>query len=148
MPRYRSQASKYLCPARRKGKRLGPPEPYRSWLEADIAHDLKKRKVKFEYEAEKIAFVEPAQVRTYTPDLILGKGQMYIEIKGRFTAQDRKKMSLVIEQNPHLDIRMLLAKDNTISKNSRTRYSTWCGKRGIKYAIGTELPQEWIDELR
>jgi hypothetical protein len=73
---------------------------------------------------------------------------MYIEIKGRFTAQDRKKMSLVIEQNPHLDIRMLLAKDNTISKNSRTRYSTWCGKRGIKYAIGTELPQEWIDELR
>jgi len=148
MPRYRSQASKYLCPARRKGKRLGPPEPYRSWLEADVAHALKKAKVKFEYETEKLAFVEPAQVRTYTPDLILGHGQMYVEIKGRFTALDRKKMSLVIEQNPQLDIRMLLAKDNTISKNSRTRYSTWCSKRGIKYAIGTEVPQEWLDELR
>ena len=128
MPHYKAKAKKYLCPARRKGKRIGPPEPYRSWLEADIAHHLKKAKVEFEYETEKLTYVEPATVRQYTPDLILGKGQMYIEIKGRFTAQDRKKMSLIIEQHPTLDIRMLLAKDNTISKNSRTRYSSVTGE--------------------
>lgn len=146
MPRYKSQASKYLCPARRKGKRIAPPTPYRSWLEADIAHHLKKAKVPFEYESEKITYVEPATVRQYTPDLILG-GWMYIEIKGRFTAQDRKKMSLIIEQHPELDIRMLLAKDNKISKNSRTKYSTWCTKRNIKFHVGTEVPQEWLEEL-
>lgn len=72
---------------------------------------------------------------------------MYIEIKGRFTAQDRKKMSLIIEQHPELDIRMLLAKDNKISKNSRTKYSTWCTKRNIKFHVGTEVPQEWLEEL-
>lgn len=148
MPRYKAKAKRYLCPARRKGKRLAPPDPYRSWLEADVAHALRKRKVKFEYEPHKITYVEPATVRQYTPDLILGKDQMYIEIKGRFTAQDRKKMSLIIEQHPELDIRMLLAKDNTISKNSKTRYSTWCAKRGIKYHIGQEVPDDWLSELK
>jgi hypothetical protein len=152
MTRYRSQAKNYLCPARRKGKRVGPPDPYRSWLEADVAHGLKKAKVPFEYETETIIYVEPAQTRRYTPDIILGrnkgaKREIIVEVKGRWTAQDRRKMSLVIEQNPQLDIRMLFARDNTISKNSRTKYSTWCAKRDIKFAIGTSVPQEWLEEL-
>lgn len=94
--------------------------------------------------------MEPATVRQYTPDLILKRRRkkIYIEVKGRFTAQDRKKMSLIIEQHPDKDIRMLLAKDNTISKNSRTRYSTWCAKRNIPYHIGTSVPEAWLDELK
>jgi hypothetical protein len=89
--------------------------------------------------------VEPAKTRRYIPDLVINKGALYIEVKGRWTAHDRRKMGYVIEQNPHLDIRMLFAANNTISKNSRTRYSDWCDKRGIKYAIGTEVPKEWIE---
>ena len=114
-----------------------------------MAHALKKAKVPFTYESEKIVYVEPAQTRTYTPDFPIGKhGDIIIEVKGRWTAQDRRKMSLVIEQNPHLDIRMLFARDNTISKNSRTKYSTWCKKRNIKYAVGTAVPDAWIEELK
>lgn len=112
-----------------------------------MAHSLKKAKVPFTYEEDVLFYVEPAQARRYTPDLILG-GWMYVEVKGRWTAQDRRKMSLVIEQNPQIDIRMLFARDNTISKNSRTKYSTWCEKRNIKYAIGTEVPAEWLEELK
>lgn len=148
MPRRRSkkQASRYLSPASRKGKGLLPPDPYRSWLEADVAQDLKRRKLKFDYETERLAFVVPAKTRMYKPDIILFGGDLVVEVKGRWTAHDREKMAYVIEQHPDRDIRILFHKDNTISKNSKTRYSAWCEKRGIKYAIGTAVPQEWIDE--
>jgi hypothetical protein len=143
--RYSKQAKSYLTVQERKGKRLQPPEPYRSWLEADVAHGLTQRKIDFEYETKKITYVEPVKVRTYTPDLILCDGRLIIEVKGRWTAIDRRKMSEVLEQNPDLNIKMLFHKDNTISRNSRTRYSDWCRKRQIDYHIGIDVPQEWID---
>ena len=147
MPRKRPtrRAKKYLTPAERKGLNLKPPEPYRSWLEADVAHALDNQKVKFKYEEEKITYVVPAQVHTYTPDIELPNG-IIVEVKGRWTAADRKKMGLVLEQNQDKDIRILFAVDNKISKNSRTRYSSWCKRRNIKYAIGREIPEEWINE--
>jgi hypothetical protein len=125
---------------------VAPPEPYRSWLEADVAHDLEKKGVEFEYETLKIPFVEPAKVRTYIPDIKIKS--LIVEVKGRWTAVDRRKMGYVIEQNPDKDIRMLFHKDNTISRNSRTRYSTWCKKRNIKYAIGDAVPDEWLEEVK
>jgi hypothetical protein len=144
--RYGKQAKKYLPLEERRGKRLAPPPPYRSWLEADVAQDLKKRKIKFEYEAKTIIFVEPAKTRRYTPDLCIG--ELIVEIKGLWTAADRRKMSEVIEQHPDLDIRLLFEQDNLISKNSKTRYSAWCERRGIKYAIGKQVPEEWINEYK
>lgn len=143
--RYKTQAKNYLTPEQRKGKQIGPPKPYRSWLEADVAQDLKKRKIKFGYETRSITYVEPSKVRTYTPDLDIGE-DLIVEVKGRWTAQDRRKMGHVLEQNPDLDIRILFDKDNTISRNSKTRYSDWCKKRQIKFAIGNKVPQGWIDE--
>ena len=147
----RVRAKKYYSPiARKKYKQqkqkvLTPQEPYRSWLEADVAKALHMVSVKFEYEPFKIHYVIPAQAHTYTPDFELDNG-IIVETKGRWTSADRKKMGLVIEQNPEMDIRMLFALDNKISPNSRTKYSTWCEKRDIKYAIGAEVPQEWINE--
>ena len=132
----------------RKGRRLQPPEPYRSWLEADVANGLTERKIDFEYETKKITYVEPLKVRTYTPDLTLFDEELIIEVKGRWTAIDRRKMGEVLEQNPELNIKMLFHKDNTISRNSRTRYSDWCRKRQIDYHIGIDVPQEWIDDAK
>ena len=122
-----------------------PPKPFRSWLEADVAKALNILGVTFEYEPFKIHYVIPAQSHTYTPDFTLPNG-IIVETKGRWTSADRKKMSLVIEQNPELDIRMLFALDNKISPNSRTKYSDWCEKRDIKYAVGTAVPEAWINE--
>jgi hypothetical protein len=127
------------------GQVLLPPKPYKSWLEAGVANALKALKKKFQYEEVKLQYVVPAQVHTYTPDFKLDN-DIIVETKGRWKAEDRKKMGLIYEQHPELDIRMLFATDNKISKNSKTRYSDWCEKRGIKYAIGTEVPKEWLDE--
>lgn len=57
-------------------------------------------------------------------------------------------MALVFEQHPDRDIRMLFMRDNYISKQSKTKYSTWCDKRNIKYHVslmGT-VPEEWLND--
>lgn len=148
----REQAKKYLSPAQRNAHKkkkvsvLTPPAPYRSWLEADIANALEVAKEEFGYETMKIQYVVPAQVHTYTPDFVLKKGRLVVEAKGRWKADDRKKIGLIMEQNPDLDLRMLFSLDNKISRNSKTRYSDWCKKRGIKYAIGNAVPDAWLEE--
>lgn len=110
-----------------------------------MANSLMESGVDFTYEEDTLHYVVPAQTHTYRPDFKLPNG-VFVETKGRWTAQDRKKMSLVIEQHPELNIHMLFALDNKISPNSRTCYSDWCTKRGIVHAFGTEVPKEWLRE--
>ena len=138
----RKQAKRYRSPGNRKG--YLPPKPYKSWYEFDIARNLKESGVDFTYEREWVVYTEPAQTRKYKPDFFIENSHVIVEAKGRWEAQDRKKISLVIEQNPHLDLRMLFHTDNKISPRSKTRYSDWCKKRNITYAIGKVVPKEWL----
>lgn len=121
----------------------------RSGLEKKVATYLDQKKVKYEYETKVIKYTVPESLHRYTPDFILPNG-IIIECKGRFTPADRKKMSLVIEQNPELDIRMLFMMDNTLSKSSKTTYSMWCEKRGIKWAVSKTgvVPKEWLKKVK
>ena len=119
----------------------------RNWnskFEEKIGQQLDDNDVEFEYERDTIVFISPAQTRKYTPDFFLPNG-IIVETKGKWTIQDRKKMVLVIEQNPKLDIRMLFQYDNKLNKNAKQRYSDWCAKRGIVCAF-KELPEEWLKE--
>lgn len=117
----------------------------RSGLEKRVATFLDKEKMGYEYELTKIKFEEPATLRTYTPDFKLDNG-IIIECKGRFTPADRRKMALVIEQYPDLDIRMVFQRDNTLSKASKTTYSAWCASRGIVCHVTEDgsIPKEWL----
>ena len=128
----------------RKKKKQSNIWPYRSKYERDVCGDLDARKVKYDYEPTVLLYEVPARMHKYTPDVVLDNG-IIVELKGKFTAADRKKMVLVIEQNPDLDIRMLFMRNNTLTKISKTRYTDWCDKRGIKCAVGREIPKEWID---
>ena len=47
-------------------------------------------------------------VRHYTPDFYLPNKDAYIEVKGRYTDEDKLKMKLVKEQHPELKIYFLL----------------------------------------
>jgi len=129
--------------------RIRPPEPYRSWFEVDIAIDALKRGVKFDYEKEHLVWLEPEKLRKYKPDYFIERDDrtlLIVEAKGRWTADDRKKMCCVTEQNPDLDIRILFERDNTLSKNPKSmRYTEWCAKKGITCAVGRKIPEEWLD---
>ena len=118
--------------------------PYRSMFEAGIADQLDEAGIAFEYEKETIVYVQPAQTRKYNPDFFLPNG-IIIEAKGKWTIEDRKKMINVFEQNPELDIRMLFQHDNKLNKRAKQRYSDWCDRRDIVYAVG-KIPAGWLRE--
>ena len=122
---------------------------YRSGLEDQISEQLKFTGKTWSYETEKLKYTVPERVATYTPDFILIKSngdKMYIETKGRFTTADRKKMKLVKEANPELDIRLLFqTPNNKIIKTSKTTYADWADKHGYLWAA-KEIPIKWLEE--
>lgn len=121
----------------------------RSGFEKKISTYLHGLDVAFEYEPVRIAFTVPSKKRTYLPDFRLPNG-IIVEGKGKFDPDAREKMALVTEQHPELDIRMLFMRDNYINKKSKTRYTDWCKKRGIKCAVSLEghIPVEWLEETK
>lgn len=130
--------------------------PYRSLLEKVIASVLKKYKIPIKYEKHKIKYIQPAEERTYTPDFVLPNG-VIIEVKGRFTSEDRKKHLNIKRTHPDVNIKFIFQDANVkISKVSKTTYGDWCDKNGFDYISckvtkkGTatyyscELPEEWL----
>ena len=112
---------------------------FRSKFERKV-YDLSiKGKIKgAKYEPIRIPFTV---CRHYKPDWVLPNG-VVVEIKGRFTAADRSKHLAIKQRHPAVDIRFVFQYDNTLSKQSTTRYSDWCEKHGFLYAFKS-IPKEW-----
>lgn len=118
---------------------------YRSGLEERVAKELAALSVPVVYEQHKIKFNQPMQARTYCPDFLLPNG-IWIETKGKFEVEDRKKHLWIQEQHPELDIRFVFTNPNAkINKGSPTSYAMWCEKYGFKYAAKS-IPKTWLEE--
>lgn len=135
--------------ARSRWKKQHGKLTLRSGFEVKTAKYLEENGVDYTYEEDVIEYTVPESKHKYKPDFRLPNG-IFLECKGRFTAADRKKMSLAIEQNPDLDIRMLFMTNNTLNRSSRTTYTDWCDKRGIKCHVSSkgEIPKEWHAEQK
>lgn len=120
----------------------------RSGFEKKIKEDLERRGVPYKYEQTTIPYTIPESKHRYVPDFELPNCGIFVEGKGKFDAAARKKMTLVIEQNPDKDIRMLFMRNNKITKTSKVSYTDWCEKRGIKCHVSAtgEVPEEWLQE--
>lgn len=95
----------------------------------------------YEYESKTVPYVLQCN---YTPDFVLVNG-VYLETKGLFTPEDRRKMLAVKKDNPDLDIRMVFqAPFNKINKRSKTTYAAWCEKHGIQWTSFHNIPLEWL----
>lgn len=117
---------------------------YRSGLEEDTAKYLKKKKVKFTYEKEKIRWLD-MRYRTYTPDFVLANG-IIVETKGRFVSTDRRKHKEIKKQFPELDIRFVFTNSRAkLYKGAKSSYGDWCKKHGFKYADKV-IPEDWLKE--
>lgn len=109
----------------------------RNAFEKKLETQLKKAKVKFKYESEKIAYVLAGH---YIPDFILETrlGKIYIEAKGYFRPEHKRKMIAVKRVNPNLDIRIIFYKYNK-------SYEKWAIRYGFRFAF-ENIPSEWINE--
>ena len=114
---------------------------FRSGLEEKIADLFVELGVKYEYEPHQV----PYQISfNYTPDFKLPNG-VYLEAKGYWEAEDRRKIKAVKQQHPELDLRMVFqAPYNTISKKSKTTYAKWCDKHDIPWTSFTNIPLDWL----
>lgn len=118
---------------------------YRSPFEAKLAEQMEGAGVEFGYETLALKYTIPAADKVYHPDFILPNG-VIIEAKGLWETSDRKKILLVLEQNPTVDVRMVFMNPNTkIYPGSKTTYAAWCDERGIKWA-GRVIPSAWLKE--
>lgn len=118
---------------------------YRSGLEDRVSKQLGSNGVKFSYELWRIPYVVPSSNHTYTPDFLLPNG-IFIETKGMWDTDDRRKHLLIREQHPELDIRLVFSCSRSkIYKGSSTSYAEFCEKNGIKFADKL-IPVEWLKE--
>jgi len=118
---------------------------FRSGLEETVDTQLKHSKIDGEYEKHKILYIKPVTHHEYTPDFRLPNG-IFIETKGRFVMEDRKKHMLIRQQQPELDIRFVFQNSKAkIRKGSKTTYADWCHKYSFLFNDKT-IPQSWLEE--
>jgi len=126
-------------------KQRGSAKGYRSGLEEQINKQLSVYGIDGQYEQHTIKYTKPATDHKYTPDFRLPNG-IYVETKGRFVIEDRKKHLLIKQQNPGIDIRFVFQNSKgKIRKGSKTTYADWCIKHGFLYA-DKQIPTEWLSE--
>ncbi len=114
---------------------------YRSGAEAAVARDLRERGVEFCYESESFIYESP---RIYTPDFNL-PNDIHVEFKGRFTAEDRRKMLEVKRAHPKMDLRIVFQRANArLSRSPKSMtYAIWASRHGFPWAEGL-VPEEWL----
>lgn len=110
----------------------------RNKFEKKIEQQLKKNKVKFGYESEKIPYLIAGH---YIPDFVIisARGKIYIETKGHFRPEAKRKMAAVKKLHPELDIRLLFY-------SKKAKDIRWAEKNGFIYAID-EIPESWLEGL-
>ena len=114
---------------------------FRSKLEESIANLLEGLGVSYEYENERLSYTIS---HDYTPDFKL-PNYIYLEAKGYWAAEDRRKILAVKRDNPDIDLRMVFqAPYNTISKKSKTTYAKWCDRHDIPWTSYKDIPIEWL----
>lgn len=118
---------------------------YRSGLEDKVSKQLEGKGIPFDYEIWKIPYTIPESYHTYCPDFLLPNG-IFIETKGLWDSDDRKKHLLIREQYPELDIRLVFSSSRSkLYKGSKTSYAEWCEKHGILFADKL-VPLDWLKE--
>ena len=114
---------------------------FRSGLEEKVADLFVELNIKYDYEPHQLSYTI---AHNYCPDFLLPNG-IYLECKGYWDADDRRKIKAVKQQHPDLDLRMVFqAPFNTISKKSKTTYAKWCDKQGIPWTSFTNIPLDWL----
>ena len=114
---------------------------FRSQLEKRVATLLMTLGVSYEYESERIPYIIQHH---YTPDFVL-PNHVYLEAKGYWAPEDRRKILAVKKDNPDMDLRMVFQSPyNTISKRSKTTYAQWCEKHEIPWTHFHDIPLDWL----
>ena len=128
----------------RENRYVGKRLKYRSNLERNIARNLDKYSVPFEYEPDRLKYIP--KPRTYVPDFYISDCDFYIEGKGYFHTADERTRHLLIRDQLGVDIKFVFGNPrNVIGKGSRTTYGDWCDRYGFDYS-DLNIPKKWFSK--
>ena len=121
---------------------------FRSRSERRAADYLIALNVDFKFEPHYIPYMW-IESKKYLPDFILPSG-IILEVKGRFTLDDRKKHLFLRQSNPDLDVRFVFDNPNKkLNKGAKTTYADWCNKNDFMFCkLSDGIPDSWLDERR
>lgn len=110
----------------------------RNEFEKKLARQIRRARLKVKYETERIPYVIAGH---YIPDFILETplGKIYIEAKGYFRPEAKRKLIAVKKQHPGKDLRIIFYSENK-------KYIAWAERYGFKWAIG-KIPIAWFSGL-
>ena len=80
---------------------------HKSGLETRIDEQLKSQGIDGEYEEHEVSYTIPATTHSYKPDFRL-PNNIFIESKGWFLPEDRKKHLLIIEKSLYIVLQKLV----------------------------------------
>lgn len=117
---------------------------FRSGFERTLDLQLKSLGVKYAYESTKIPYILKG---LYTPDFYLIDQDIYLELKGVLTVEDRRKMRAVKDQNPEIDVRFVFMDADKKVAHAKSTHAEWAIRNGFLWA-NKEVPQSWLDEKK
>ncbi len=122
---------------------------FKSKFESIVGDYIQEQERGLQYEVDNLPYTQPEVKRKYKPDFKIAD-DVYIECKGIFSLEDRKKMLLVKEQHPDKVFYILFYNAHQkLRKGSKTTYAEWCDKHGFIWAdwfkSGRSIPKEWFD---
>ena len=98
-------------------------QKYKSKLEKQFAETFK-----LPYEKDKIKYTID---HTYNPDWSVSD-KVFLETKGIFDFEDRRKTLAVKSQHPHITVALVFQNSKAkIYKGSKTTYAEWCDKHKV-----------------
>jgi hypothetical protein len=109
---------------------------YRSMGEVRYAAALKKSRLNFSYESDKIEYQYDPQ--KYVVDFTIPIGthgeKIHIEYKGKLDGPTRRKMRAIKKSNPDVDLRIVFEKpNNKLYRGAKMRYWEWAERNGFKW---------------
>lgn len=124
-------------------KRRKRTNRYKSKWEETVAAQIQALKIPLLYETDVVEYIVPESKHKYHPDFKVAEN-IYIESKGKWVAEDRKKHLLIQEQHPEVKIYIVFMNANQkIRKGSKTTYGEWASKHNIEWAH-KKIKKEWI----
>lgn len=130
---------------------------FRSGPEELVADQLSAAGIRFSYEGMKVPYTIPARDALYSADFPCDGTNIILEVKGAFggkidmvrrSAEVRKKMILLKEQHPELDIRFVFERASTkIYPGSKTTNAQWAADHGFLWADKATVPPAWLADI-
>ena len=149
----KSDKTRRKAPGRKEARRHADMCGMKSILEVEIAAELDRLGVKWQYEPHEYKYHMcvnwchdcDVKFQTYTPDFWLPKQKIYLECKGKMTLDTRKKMIAVKHHNPELEVKMIFgyAKNKLSTAKKATRYWQWAENENFDWS-DKEVKKEWV----